>query len=593
MKIPNIFTRTFFLKSVFVISSFLLLFLTSISYNHTKNLAETSELLEHSYKIQIQLEQLSNYLEAAETAQRGFIISHDTTFLPPYISGLKKVNESYLLLKSLTMGDIKQQNNLDSLHKLVIERFSFLANSLKIVSLPWLNKTMLDESMFIGKQIMVIIRLQINKITDLEMFHLKEHQKKYNRQISFTPLVSLFLLLFSLSVFIGSYIKINNDFMVLKQTYEKLLIKTESIKHAEIIGDFCISQWDMETNKLSYSDNLYSLLGCDPQSFEPTIGNYLEFVHPEDRQIVIEGTENTIQEITNPRLYRVIRKDGEIRYFKSMGKFLTGIDGNKIYIQVIKDITQYQLSSNALEEKNHELQQIIKELESFNHVASHDLQEPMRKILTFISRIFEKEALTLSETGKGYFAKIQASANFMRTLIDDLLLFSRTNKTEKVFKKTDFNLLLESVRQDLAQDIEEKNAVIQSVQLPVIDVISFQIHQLFTNLIGNSLKYSKPGISPVINIECEKILAKDYPILKTSTEKKYFKISVEDNGLGFDQEHAESIFILFKRLHNNKEYHGTGIGLSICKKIVENHNGLILAQGKPDIGSIFTFFLPA
>jgi signal transduction histidine kinase len=180
----------------------------------------------------------------------------------------------------------------------------------------------------------------------------------------------------------------------------------------------------------------------------------------------------------------------------------------------------------------------------------------------------------------------------MRSLIDDLLQFSRTSKTEKPFELTSLSLLLENARQELIQDIEEKKAEIQSSELPVLRVIPFQIQQLFINLIGNSLKYSKPGIAPVINIKYEEINVDEYTFLRDKIQKRYNKISVTDNGLGFEQKYAEDVFILFYRLHPKSEFTGSGIGLSICKKIVENHDGYILAESKPGIGSTFTFFLP-
>lgn len=276
----------------------------------------------------------------------------------------------------------------------------------------------------------------------------------------------------------------------------------------------------------------------------------------------------------------------------SNGKFIS--DGSsKMHIGIVKDITDYHLSNVALEERNRELEQSIKELESFNRVASHDLQEPLRKIQTFISRIADNDKANLSDQGKEYISKIDSSANKMRILIDDLLLFSRTNKSEKVFEKTDLNTLLENANQELAHEIEEKKAVIKSADLPVLNVIAFQIQQLFVNLIGNALKYCKPGIPPEITIACEKLVAADYPDFITDKRKKYLKISISDNGIGFDQQYAENIFILFHRLHHSSEYAGTGIGLSICKKIAENHNGFIIAEGKPGIGATFVVYLPA
>ena len=180
----------------------------------------------------------------------------------------------------------------------------------------------------------------------------------------------------------------------------------------------------------------------------------------------------------------------------------------------------------------------------------------------------------------------------MRLLIDDLLQFSRTNKSEEVFEETNMNIILENAKQELAETILEKDAIITSETIPALTVIPFQLQQLFINLIGNSLKYSKKEVSPNIKISYKKVDASDIKKIKNTKFNFYHKITFEDNGIGFDEEYAEKIFVLFSRLHNKNEYSGTGIGLSICKKIVENHQGYIFATGKPNIGSIFEVYLP-
>jgi signal transduction histidine kinase len=453
-------------------------------------------------------------------------------------------------------------------------------------------KSELDENMVKGREAMNKIRSQINRMIDLETLNFDEHQKKYTHEIYFTPNFTLFLLFFSLLVFVFSFIKINNNLIALKKTNEDLDVTTESFRHAEEIGNFCSWQWYIDTNKFVFSDNHYRLLGCAPQSFEPTLENFLEFVHPEDRHIITDGVSLALKEGKPASVFfRLIRKDGELRYFKSLSK-LTELSRGKLLIGINSDITEQQISNMVLEERNRELEQSNKELASFNHIASHDLQEPLRKIQTFISRISEKELLNLSEQGKEYFARIQSSVFRMRNLIDDLLQFSRTTRIEKKSEPADLNLLLENAKQELIQNIEDKKAEIHAVELPVLNVIPFQIQQLFINLIGNSLKYSKPGIPPVITIDCEEINSDEYPFLKDKNQKKYHKVSIKDNGLGFEQQYAEDIFLLFYRLHPKSELTGSGIGLSICKKIVENHNGYIFAESKPQIGSTFSFFLP-
>jgi signal transduction histidine kinase/CHASE3 domain sensor protein len=592
MNLKPFFKSSFFLTGIFVISLFMLLYISSISYKHSQTLSKTSDLIIQSYKIQFQLEHILSLLKDAETGQRGYIITHDTILLSPYKTAEVKIYNAYLNLKSLTAGN-QQNKNLDTLLQLINLRYKLMAYSLKIVSAKTLNEKLLDENLLYGKDIMDKIRAYINMMDDLELNILAEHQKKYKRETSFSPMFTFLIMIFSLLVFIIAYIKIHNDLLKLKKSNEDLMITNESMTHAEKIGDFGIAIWDLDSKEIQFSDNLFRLLGREPQSFEATVENYIQNVHPDDREIIITAAQQALQGVrVYPLYYRIIRKGGEIRYFTSMGQFISKIN-RKIYIGVISDITDQQQNKLELEERNRELELSIKELESFNRVASHDLQEPLRKIETFISRFADNDMANMSEKGKEYFSKIESSANRMRILIDDLLLFSKTNKSEKVFEITNLNFLLVNAHQELAHIIEEKNAIIQSAHLPVLKVISYQIQQLFVNLIGNALKYSKPGISPVIIIECVILEVADYPSFIKDKYKKYFKISISDNGMGFDPQYSEKIFILFNRLHQKGEYPGSGIGLSICKKIVENHDGFIIAEGKPDIGATFIVYLPA
>jgi CHASE3 domain sensor protein len=400
MYLKSIFKSAFFLKALFVISIFMLLYISSVSYKHSKALNESSELLVHSYKIQYQLEHVLSMLKDAETGQRGFIITRNPVFLKPYKSVEDQIYRSFIKLKALNIVDQQQQANLDSLLKLIYSRLDLMELSLESIRKNTVTENQLNENLLTGKTVMDIIRIQINKMEDLEMSYFNEHQKKYEKEVVFSPVSTFIFAIFSLLVFILSFIKINKDLSVLKKSNVDLMITNESIKHAEIIGEFYTTQWNLLTDKLTYSDNLYRLLGCEPQSFNPSVENFLKYVHPDDKLIVRDASENIItQGKTFPHFYRIIRADGELRYFMSMGKFITD-EKSKMHIGIGKDITDHHLSSVALEERNHELEQSIKELESFNRVASHDLQEPLRKIQTFISRITEIDKGNLSDQGK-------------------------------------------------------------------------------------------------------------------------------------------------------------------------------------------------
>ena len=247
--------------------------------------------------------------------------------------------------------------------------------------------------------------------------------------------------------------------------------------------------------------------------------------------------------------------------------------------------------TQELKTKNIELENANAELASFNYIASHDLQEPLRKIQGFSKRIINEEE-NLSDTSKDFFKRITGAAQRMQNLITSILSYSRTNTAELIFEKTDLNQVLNEVKGVLQESIQEKNAVIESYKLPTINAIPVQMHQLFLNLVSNSLKYSKQDVAPVIKISAEKVIGNEIAgqVKENST---FWKIEISDNGIGFEQQYENKIFEVFQRLHGKKEYEGTGIGLSICKKIVQVHHGTISAIGNPGIGSTFTFYLPA
>lgn len=249
-------------------------------------------------------------------------------------------------------------------------------------------------------------------------------------------------------------------------------------------------------------------------------------------------------------------------------------------------------NEKMLEAKNIELENQNAELASFSYIASHDLQEPLRKIQAFTSRILDKENHKLSESGKDYFERISDAASRMQKLIEALLNYSRTNTTEITLEATDLNFVLEDVKKDLQELIRRKKAVIHADHLPTLNIVSLQFHQLFSNIISNAIKYSKPNVPPYIKITTSVVPASEVKDEAPLSKSKYWKISITDNGIGFDQQYEPKVFELFQRLHGKKEFEGTGIGLAICKKIMQNHKGIINAIGTPGVGATFNIYLP-
>lgn len=266
------------------------------------------------------------------------------------------------------------------------------------------------------------------------------------------------------------------------------------------------------------------------------------------------------------------------------------LDYVQTYKNQIKHHQQLQLAHNNLNGKAQELNQINKsltqsnaELEKFAYIASHDLQEPLRKIQAFGDRLHKRLDTVSDEKALDYIDRMQKASTRMRCLIDDLLKFSQVGRTTNETKNINLNNVLNMVVDDLHISIQEKSAILNIADLPEIQGEQNKLYQLFLNLISNALKFSKIDTPPTISISAQQVKI---------NAMNYWKIEVQDNGIGFEQEYEHKIFEIFQRLHGRSQYQGTGIGLAICKKIVDQHKGIIEVKSELGIGTCFTLFFP-
>ncbi|WP_194778382.1 PAS domain-containing sensor histidine kinase [Pararhodonellum marinum] len=386
-----------------------------------------------------------------------------------------------------------------------------------------------------------------------------------------------------------SEIEIQNT---LKELNQNLSLQNRIFKHVEIIASIGYYAFNPEAESVIFSDNLYRMLGFKPDSFKASKEMFLTYVKEEDRESVSNLLEpNPIVKSKGNAPVQIKTCYGEIKYVSLSRKYFVK-EGGKLLLITLKEVTQEVLANKKLELQNKELQRINSELASFNHIASHDLQEPLRKIQTMISMLSGLEELKISKKGKEYFYRIQRSANQMQLLILDLLQFSRLSLTDKIFELNDLNHILRNALDEITLFIEEKKADIQVSELPVAEVIPFQIQQLFKNLLSNAVKFSKPDEPNTIQIFSENPTPEELSQFSNHDEEELIKVVVKDQGIGFDQTYAKSIFVIFNRLHGKLEFPGSGIGLAICKKIIENHDGIISAKSVAGKGATFTFLIP-
>jgi signal transduction histidine kinase len=591
MNIFSVHKSPLFIKIVFVIAIFIMLFVSALTYRHVESLTSSSKLVAHTYRVTVEIEQLYTNIKDLEIERRNYLLTNNTNLIQNILSSKLKISKNLIRIQNLIKYNSKQESLLKELEKLITEKFVIVDQAVKpneILTVDNLKSNLLE-----GKKVMDKIDVFVKTMLDIEKKLLIERTENNATITDTTPIIIYFTLFSTIAIITLAFIKISRDLEEMRKNNEQLALNNESNNLAEQIGDYGTWFLNIETNKYTFSENEYRLLGVNPYFFDASLEGFLQYIHPEDLQYVKDISKNMVgNDILVPFTYRIIRADGELRFLRGNGKIVTNKSGERILIGTTSDVTDEVIAKKAIEERNRELEANNKELQAFNYVASHDLQEPLRKIQTFISRLVDKDLLSLSENSQQFLLKIQDSTQRMRVLIDDLLQFSRANKAEKVFEKTNLNELVENSKHELAQIIEDKNATIISDELPTLNVIPFQIQQLFSNLINNSLKYCRENVTPFITIKLDIVDAAKEETIPIDEKRNYYKITFTDNGIGFDSEYSQKIFLLFNRLHNKNEYSGTGIGLAICKKIVENHKGFIVADGQTNIGATFTIYLP-
>lgn len=353
---------------------------------------------------------------------------------------------------------------------------------------------------------------------------------------------------------------------------------------------------DAEGQATYFTKGWYFYTGQSPR--EPLGEGWIKVVLPEDLEKIRENWKKSLatgKPYQHAARYRNI--NGEYRWH--LVRVSPVRDASKqviLWVGTCTDIHDQILHTEELErrvkERTYALEMSNSELEQFAHVSSHDLQEPLRKIRTFADLLKEAAYADVNENGRRYIDKITTTAERMSNSLRSLLQYTRLD-SEKTSEPVDVNAVIAHVTQDLELLITQKKATITTANLPVINAVPIQIQQLFYNLVNNALKFSKENITPVIHIKAEDTDPETVStISELSTFKNYTTITVSDNGIGFEQQHAEKIFSIFQRLHPKTAYEGTGIGLSIVKKVVKNHGGIIRVTSQPGEGTSFHIILP-
>jgi len=380
----------------------------------------------------------------------------------------------------------------------------------------------------------------------------------------------------------------------------------ESEENYRQLADFMpkkISNADEHGNNFYYNKSWVDYTGWSAE--ELILRGWTSLLHPEEIKAVTRQWQSCLRSGKDFETeFRLLNKNGEYLWHLVLASAVKDEKGKIVkWISTATEIQQQVEQremlekavvkrTNELRKSNENLQKTNKELEAFAYVSSHDLQEPLRKIQTFAARLLDKENQNLSDKGKSYYQIIQDSARRMQTLIEDLLAFSRLSGDKLISESISVQEIIKQIKEDIKDVLDENQVVIEDNESGVVTVIPFQFRQLMQNLIGNAIKFRSPKRPLRIVIKSKLLQGKQIKLIKLSQEKYYYHISVADNGMGFEPEFKDKIFEVFQKLHGKEEYAGTGIGLAIVKKIVDNHQGVINATGYLHKGATFDIFIP-
>ncbi|RAJ02347.1 PAS domain S-box-containing protein [Chitinophaga skermanii] len=366
-----------------------------------------------------------------------------------------------------------------------------------------------------------------------------------------------------------------------EERYHKMIEEVEDYAILLLDKDGYIMNWNRGAEKIKgYSE-------------EEIVGKHFRvFYLPHDLEKNVPGRLINEARITGKAIHEGWRKrkDGSTFWGSVVLTALHNDLGEIIgFTKVTRDLTERKTAEDKLNLYARELEGQNRELQQFAYAAAHDMKEPLRKIQFYISAISNSPNVSLPQKEQYFLERTIDAAVRMQGLIEDLLAYTRISSEESQFEPVDLQLIMREVVSLHQENIQKVGATVRYSGLPTVRGIRFQLRQLLDNLVGNSLKYHNETAAPHVEISSEQVLLKD----ENQIEQPFYKITVADNGIGFDPIHREKIFVMFERLHGREQYPGTGIGLAICKKIVQNHFGFIQATGKLGEGAEFTVFLPA
>jgi signal transduction histidine kinase len=602
----NIYIRFTFLAVLVVLIS-----VSLMTYRNLDNYINEVKLVRHSSLVFRLVENVLSTVKDAETGHRGYQLTRDTTYLEPYYSSIQELPEMLRELDSLTQDNYQQTKYVDTLEVLVNNQYLIMSRILSNAERSSLYMDRYESKLLKdGKNNMTKIRNTVRSIRELEE---EIYTARIESEEGYRNIAPFSLLAFTILSLIGVAVLFARVAGALDQRRLAEKGLKENLKTLE--KEVTEKQFAQRTiqNILDHSlDGIMAFMSVrnkegDIIDFEWIMANFISTQTLGGGSHTLVGKRLLESDIddNNSELFKIykdvvttgvaqqferefVMKGENVWYYMAAVKLDDGL------IVTYTDVTGKHVAEDLLKQNAEELKRSNQDLEQFAYVASHDLQEPLRKIRAFGDRLAARYEDKLDEVGKEYITRMQQASARMQKLIEDLLSFSRISSGHEQFARVDLTAVVNEVVDDIEGQILREKAKVGVSPIAQINGDRGQIRRLFQNLISNAIKFHKAGSLPVVEISGAVVPAtvaeKEFGI--SLAESSYVRIVVKDNGIGFDEKYADKIFNIFQRLHGRAEFEGTGIGLAICRKIMMNHRGYIRAQSVINQGSEFILIFP-
>jgi PAS domain S-box-containing protein len=565
----------------------LLLVVGVVSYRNNRNQVATEEWVAHTQEVLATLAGVLSDETEAESARRAYFITSDSMFRRKYETSAAATYANLARVRQLTVDNAPQQRRLDALDPLITHRLRQLAqlidsqgNNPSDVAVQ-ASKTLVE-----GEELQARVRDLVAEMVGAERILLQSRTAKA-RASARLAIFTIFLGTGLALGLLGAVLYLLQREITQRALAEEALSGSEErLRMAVEAAEMGTWFWNIQQDEISWSEQFRTLFGLTSNA-KLTYNEIFQVIHPDDRQRLDQSVKNTLElGVPYDTEYRVVWPDSSVHWLAAKGRAHRSPEGVAVHMQgIVMDVTERKEAQEALkhdearERRSVELKRSNDELQQFAYIAAHDLQEPLRMVASYTQLLAQRYKGRLDSDADEFIAYAVDGAHRMQLLIRDLLAYCRVGTKGKEFRETSSEAALEQALLNLQGAIQEGGGVVTHDPLPTLIADSAQIVQLFQNVVGNALKYHGAEL-PRVHVSAQRNGGNEWIF------------SMRDNGLGIDPKYFEKIFVMFQRLHGREEFSGTGIGLTVCKKIAERHGGRMWVESEPGKGSTFYFALP-